>query len=99
MVRVDVTNTGRVAGEEVVQLYIRDRVSSVTRPVKELKGFGRIPLAPGQTETVVFEITPERLAFYDIDMKFRVEPGEFEIMTGNSSRDGDLQKTVLTVKK
>jgi len=99
VVRVDVTNTGRVAGEEVVQLYIRDRVSSVTRPVKELKGFGRIPLAPGQTETVVFEITPERLAFYDIDMKFRVEPGEFEIMTGNSSRDGDLQKTVLTVKK
>jgi beta-glucosidase len=98
VVRVDVTNTGPVAGEEVVQLYIRDRVSSVTRPVKELKGFGRVPLAPGQTETVVFEITPERLAFYDIDMKYRVEPGEFEILTGNSSRDEDLQKTVLTVK-
>jgi beta-glucosidase len=98
VVRVDVTNTGPVKGDEVVQMYIRDRVSSVTRPVKELKGFGRITLEPGQTETVVFDIGPEHLAFYDISMKYVVEPGEFEIMVGSSSRDEDLQKVVLRVK-
>ena len=97
-VRVDVTNTGQVQGDEVVQMYIRDKVSSVTRPVKELKGFGRITLEAGQTATVTFEITPEHLAFYDIDMKYVVEPGEFEIMVGNSSRDQDLQKVTLRVK-
>ena len=98
VVRVDVTNTGPVKGDEVVQMYIRDKVSSVTRPVKELKGFGRIALEPGQTETVVFEIKPEHLAFYDINMKYLVEPGEFEIMIGNSSQDEDLQKVMLRVK-
>jgi beta-glucosidase len=97
-VRVDVTNTGPVAGDEVVQMYIRDKVSSVTRPVKELKGFRRITIEPGQTETVALEITPEHLAFYNIDMKYVVEPGEFEIMVGNSSRDQDLQKVILKVK-
>jgi len=98
ILRVDVTNTGRVAGEEVVQMYIRDRVSSVTRPVKELKGFERIALQPGERKTVAFDITPEHLAFHDIRMKRVVEPGEFEIMVGNSSGDRDLQKTVLRVK-
>jgi beta-glucosidase len=97
-VRVDVTNTGPRAGDEVVQMYIRDKVSSVTRPVKELKGFQRITLAPGQTKTVLLEIAPEHLAFYNIDMKYVVEPGEFEIMVGNSSRDQDLQKVTLRVK-
>ncbi len=97
-VRVDVTNEGSRAGDEVVQMYIRDKVSSVTRPVKELKGFQRITLAPGQTQTVSMEITPEHLAFYDIDMKHLVEPGEFEIMVGNSSRDQDLQTVLLRVK-
>jgi len=97
-VRVDITNTGKVQGDEVVQLYIRDKVSSVTRPVKELKGFGRITLEAGQTATVTFDITPEHLAFWNIDMKFVVEPGEFEIMVGNSSRDQDLQKVLLRVK-
>jgi beta-glucosidase len=97
-VLVDVTNTGSVAGDEVVQMYIRDKVSSVTRPVKELKGFRRITLAPGQTETVALAIAPEHLAFYNIDMKYVVEPGEFEIMVGNSSRDSDLQKILLRVK-
>ncbi len=97
-VKVDVTNTGRISGDEVVQMYIRDKVSSVTRPVKELKGFKRITLAPGQTETVTLAITPEHLSFYDIDMKYVVEPGEFEIMVGNSSRDQDLQKIILRVK-
>jgi beta-glucosidase len=98
VVRVDITNTGERAGDEVVQMYIRDKVSSVTRPVKELRGFGRITLAPGETATVVFHITPEHLAFWNIDMKFVVEPGEFEIMVGNSSRDEDLQKIILRVK-
>jgi beta-glucosidase len=97
-VRVDVTNTGRVQGDEVVQMYIRDKVSSVTRPVKELKGFGRITLEAGHTATVTFDIAPEHLAFFNIDMKYVVEPGEFEIMVGNSSRDQDLQKVTLRVK-
>ncbi len=98
VVRVDVTNTGPRAGDEVVQMYIRDKVSSVTRPVKELKGFQRITLAPGETKTVALEITPEHLAFYNIDMKYVVEPGEFEIMVGNSSRDQDLQRVSLRVR-
>ncbi|MCK5172578.1 MAG: glycoside hydrolase family 3 C-terminal domain-containing protein, partial [Planctomycetes bacterium] len=97
-VLVDVTNTGKVCGDEVVQMYIRDSISSVTRPVKELKGFKRITLEPGQTETVSLEITPEHLAFYDINMEYVVEPGEFEIMVGNSCRDEDLQKIVLSVE-
>ncbi len=96
-VLVDVTNTGKRAGAEVVQMYIRDLVSSVTRPVKELKGFKKMFLQPGETRTAALDITPESLAFYDVNMKFVVEPGEFEIAVGNSSRDGDLQKVILTV--
>ena len=98
-VSVDVTNTGKRTGTEVVQMYIRDLVSSVTRPVKELKGFEKIPLEPGETKTVTLAITPESLAFYDVNMKYVVEPGAFEIMVGSSSRDADLQKTILTVTK
>jgi beta-glucosidase len=94
----EVTNTGTREGSEVVQMYIRDLVSSATRPVKELKGFKRVRLQPGETKTVALEITPESLAFYDIHMKYGVEPGEFEIMIGNSSRDCDLQKVVLQVR-
>ena len=94
---VDVTNTGNRAGTEVVQLYIRDCVSSVTRPIKELKGFKKILLQPKESQTVALDITPELLAFYDINMKFVVEPGDFEIMVGTSSRDQDLQKATLTV--
>jgi len=94
---VEVTNTGRRGGDEVVQMYIRDCFSSVTRPVKELKGFQRVSLQPGEARTVALEITPDLLAFYDLDMNYTVEPGEFEIMVGNSSRDEDLQKVVLTV--
>lgn len=96
-VKVDVTNAGRIAGDEIVQLYIRDKVSSVTRPVKELKGFRRIALKPGETGKVTFEITPEHLAFHNIDMKYCVEPGDFEIMVGGSSKDEDLLRTSLTV--
>ena len=98
-VLVDVKNTGKRAGTETVQLYIRDLVSSVTRPVKELKGFEKISLQPGETKTVSLEITPDLPAFYDVKMKYVVEPGDFEIMVGSSSRDADLQKIILTVTK
>jgi len=98
-VLVDVTNTGRREGTEVVQLYIRDVVSSVTRPVKELKGFRKVRLQPGETITVAFDITPAMLSFYDINMKYVVEPGDFELMIGNSSRDADLKKVILQVTK
>ena len=98
-VLVDVKNTGKRAGTETVQLYIRDLASSVTRPIKELKGFQKIALQPGETKTVSIEITPDSLAFYDVKMKYVVEPGDFEIMVGSSSRDADLQKIILTVTK
>jgi beta-glucosidase len=96
---IDITNTGTHPGAEVVQLYVRDLVSSVTRPVKELKGFAKMTLLPGETKTAKLDITPESLAFYDIDMRLTVEPGEFEIMAGASSRDADLQKVILTVSR
>jgi len=92
---VEVRNTGKRAGDEVVQLYVRDRVSSVTRPVLELKGFQRVTLAPGETKRVEFKITPEALSFWDADMKRTVEPGEFEILIGPNSVD--LKSAVLTV--
>jgi len=85
IVSVDVTNIGPVAGDEVVQMYIRDEVSSVTRPVKELKGFERITLQPGETRTVKFYITPKKLCFIDIDMNYVVEPGRFKIVVGGDS--------------
>lgn len=96
-VLADVTNTGERAGVEVVQLYIRDRVSSVTRPVKELKGFARVSLGPGETTTVALDVTPESLAFYDVNMDYVVEPGAFDVMVGTSSRDEDLQTVTLHV--
>ncbi len=93
-VTVDITNTGKIAGDEIVQMYIRDEVSSVTRPIKELKGFARIHLAPGETKTVQFPITPDRLSFLNEDMNRVVEPGTFSIMVGPGSRSEQL----LTVK-
>jgi beta-glucosidase len=96
-VSVTVTNTGKVAGDEIVQMYIRDRVSSVTRPVKELKGFQRISLKPGESRDVVFTISPESLAFHDIKMNYVVEPGEFDVMVGPSSAGAGLKKTMLKV--
>jgi len=96
-VLVDLKNTGARAGTETVQIYIRDVVSSVTRPIKELKGFKKIFLRPGKTQTVALEITPDALAFYGIDKTYAVEPGDFEIMVGSSSRDEDLKKIILTV--
>jgi beta-glucosidase len=84
-VTIAVTNTGKRAGDEIVQLYIRDLVSSVTRPIIELKAFKRIALQPGETKTVEFTITPDKLWFYDLNMKRVVEPGTFDIMVGPSS--------------
>ena len=86
-ISVDVTNTGKSRGDEVAQLYIRDEVSSVTRPVKELRGFQRISLDPGQSHTVEFMLGPEQLSFLDHDMQRVVEPGTFKIMVGGSSVD------------
>ena len=97
MVSVVVRNDGKRAGSEVVQMYIRDLVSSVTRPVKELKGFEKVWLAPGESKTVTFTITPALLRFWNVDMKYVVEPGDFSIMIGTSSRDEYLQKVTLTV--
>ena len=99
LVTTEITNTGEVDGEEVAQLYIRDNVSSVTRPVKELKGYQRVFLKAGETKTVEFTLGAESLAFYDIDMNYVVEPGTFTIMTGSSSNNKDLKKTILTINK
>ena len=87
-VRVDVTNTGAREGAEVAQLYIRDVVTSVTRPVRELAGFRRVALKPGETRTVEFRLAPEQLGFYDRAMRFVVEPGTFQVFAGGSSVGG-----------
>lgn len=87
VVTVNVKNTGTLTGKEVVQLYIRDLVGSITRPVKELKGFNKIELAPGESKKINFEITTEMLKFYNSDLKFDWESGDFEIMVGTNSRD------------
>jgi len=84
---VQVKNTGKVKGEEVVQLYVRDLVGSVTRPVKELKGFQKLELNPDETKTVTFTISPDMLAFHRLDMSYGTEPGEFLVFAGGNSRD------------
>jgi Beta-glucosidase-related glycosidases len=96
IVTVDVKNTGMRRGDEIVQLYIRDEVSSVTRPVKELKDFARVNLEPNETKQVTFTVTPDKLKFYDINMKEVIEPGVFDIMVGSSSQKYDTIK--LNVK-
>ncbi|MBS0422228.1 MAG: glycoside hydrolase family 3 C-terminal domain-containing protein [Proteobacteria bacterium] len=94
-VAVNVKNTGKVAGDEVVQLYLHDVVSSVTRPIKELKGFRRVTLAPGESKTVRFTLDREAFALWNQDMKRVVEPGAFEVMVGPNSVD--LKTTTLDV--
>lgn len=84
---VTVTNSGNYDGAEVVQLYIRDLVGTITRPVKELKGFQKVMLKKGESKKVTFDITPENLKFYNGDLKYDWEPGEFDIMIGTSSED------------
>ncbi|MGH8231313.1 MAG: glycoside hydrolase family 3 C-terminal domain-containing protein, partial [Steroidobacteraceae bacterium] len=86
-VSADVRNTGSRLGDEVVQLYLRDQVSSATRPIKELKGFRRVTLKPGESQTVSFQLTPNELRFWNADMQRVVEPGRFTIMVGPNSVD------------
>jgi beta-glucosidase len=96
IVSVDIKNTGSRKGAEVVQMYIRDDYSSVTRPVKELKGFKKIWLEPGQSLPISFAITPELLSFYDKDMKWIIEPGDFTIMVGTASDKTESIKLSVT---
>ena len=91
-VSVQVQNNGQYPADEVVQLYIRDRTASVTRPVKELKGFQRISLPAGESRKVTFRFGEQDLAFWNIDMQFTAEAGLFEVMVGSSSADEDLLK-------
>ena len=94
-VTVDVTNTGKRAGDEVVQLYIRDKVSSVIAYESVLRGFERISLQPGETKTVSFVLLPEDLQILDRHMEWTVEPGEFEVRIGASSNDIKLKETFV----
>jgi len=87
-VSVDIENTGQRAGDEVVQLYLRDIVSSVIRPVRELKGFQRITLKPGEKKRVEFVLSPDQLGFYNRENRFVVEPGDFKVFVGTSSEGG-----------
>jgi len=93
---ITLKNTGTVAGKEVVQLYIRDLVGSSTRPVKELKGFQKISLNPGEHKTINFSISAEDLKFYNSDLKFLAEPGDFNLYIGGNSRDLNMLKFTLT---
>lgn len=97
-VSITVTNTGKRAGDEIVQLYIRDLVSSVTRPIMELKDFKRISLAPGESKTVEFVITHDKLSFLDLNMKNVVEPGWFDVMVGTSSVKYETAKLEVVAK-
>ena len=92
---VTVKNTGNCAADEVVQLYIRDVVGTISRPVKELKGFKRIHLNAGESQTISFTITPDLLRFYDYQLDYVIEPGDFDIMIGPNSRD--VKKKTITV--
>lgn len=84
---ISLTNSGNYDGEEVVQLYIRDMVGSITRPLKELKGFQKVFLRKGETKTITFNITPNDLKFYNYDLKYDWEPGDFQVMVGGNSSD------------
>ncbi len=95
VIEADLSNSGDYDGAEVVQLYVRDVVGSVTRPVRELKGFQKIQLNKGETKTVKFELSAEDLAFYTSDMSFKAEPGEFEIYVGSDSNTDNMIKVFL----
>ena len=96
-VSVDITNTGNFDGKEVVQLYIRDLVGSVTRPIKELKGFQKINIKKGEKQTVTFDISVEDLKFYNSDLKYVAEPGDFEVFIGSNSDTNLKEKLVLVI--
>jgi beta-glucosidase len=93
-VAVDVTNTGSMQGKEVVQMYLGNKVNSVTTPVMALKGFDKISLKPGETKTVKFTIKPEDITIWNADMKQVVEPGTFDVMIARSAEDVVLKKTL-----
>jgi beta-glucosidase len=95
-VSVDVTNSGDYDGKEVVQLYIRDVVGSVTRPVKELKGFKKVNIKKGETKTVTFNISVEDLKFYNYDLDFVAEPGIFQVFVGTDSTTELMKEFELT---
>jgi beta-glucosidase len=97
VVKFKIKNTGKYAGDEVVQLYLHDELASVARPVKELKGFQRVSLNPGQEKEIQFTITPDLLTMLDINLKEVIEPGKFRIMIGSSSMDIRLRE-VFEVK-
>ena len=97
-ISVDVENIGKRSGDEVVQLYIRDVAASMARPIKELKGFKRITVKPGEKQRVEFILGPEHLGFYNREMKFVVEPGEFKVMLGSSSEDV-VEKSFVVVAR
>jgi beta-glucosidase len=94
-VQATISNTGSRAGDEVVQLYLEDPLASVARPVMALQGFARIHLAPGEQREVAFTLTPEQLRMLDADMQWVVEPGEFRVLVGGSSRDIRLRGTFM----
>ena len=94
---VEIENTGRRAGDETVELYIRDVAASVTRPVMELKGFERVTLQPGERRRITFKLTPALLGFYNREMRFTVEPGVFHVMIGTSSADPNMLQTDFEV--
>ncbi|MBD2714027.1 beta-glucosidase BglX [Microvirga sp. STR05] len=94
-VTVTVQNTGSYDGEEVAQLYIRDMVGSISRPVKELKGFQKVLLKKGESRTLTFRLTPEDLKFYNADLKFVAEPGDFQVFVGGNSRDVQMATFTL----
>ena len=98
-VSVNVKNIGEITGDEIVQLYISDKYSSITRPVKELKAYQRVSLKPGESKEIVFELNKSDFAYYDSDMNYVVEAGDFDILVGNSSRDEDLKNTNFNIEK
>ena len=98
-VSVDVKNVGEISGDEIVQLYISDKYSSVTRPVKELKGFKRVSLNPGELKEIIFELDKSAFAYYDDNMNYIIEAGQFDILVGNSSREEDLKKIDFNIEK
>ena len=98
-VSVNVKNIGEITGDEIVQLYISDKYSSITRPVKELKAFKRVSLKPGESKEIIFELNKSAFAYYDSEMNYIVEAGDFDILVGNSSRDEDLKNTNFNVEK
>ncbi len=98
-VSLNVTNTGKVAGDEVIQLYVRDLFASVIRPVKLLRGFQRISLKAGETKKVEFKLSPEDYSMWNSAMKWVVEPGKFEVQLGSSSEDIRLKQQFEVVKE